>query len=373
MKKKIFFAVLLTVVLLLTGCVPSEVKEEAKQYKKEGVAKIKAYLNDRFEDYVITESEQAILGDLYSEWEISPITTCKVEIGDKNYVFAYDRNDDTYWSDYYYADVVAGFEKMFAEYGNLKDADSCEFKIGRHIEDTDYYLLLHEDETFEDVFTRKQDGDDNYFVECSYYFSNESNFVPSEVKVDKIYDDISDLRIYLHNTDGKGKENYNILDTIQYEDGEFNGRNITIHYAHREIVKINEMYFAYDDNYYDVEISETEYDNDTPESSEYKGVKFINTGEAYLVKATRVNDKAFNNSNYYESYVNDSGITIHYYEDDVDKVLMYCPDCKDDGLFAYDSFNKDMHYMFESKHFNYASMTLRYTGYTEGVLAIYKR
>lgn len=178
-----------------------------------------------------------------------------------------------------------------------------------------------------------------------------------------------DLRIYLHNTDGKGTEKYNILDTIKYEDCENQERELTIDYYHRNIININNMYFVYNDNYFDVIISETDYDIVNPPVNEECIVDFFPIGEAYLVKAERIGTKTFDNNTYYESYDNESGITIQYYERDVDKVLMYYDYDYDmyEHLHVYESLGCTMKYCSDIEDLRYAAMILNPEGSSEAV------
>ena len=81
MKKKVFLAVVsIMVVFLLTGCISWELKNEAKQYKKEGEAKLNAFLEEEFNEYTLNDVEQAITGNGGIGYRVSPFTTCTVTI-----------------------------------------------------------------------------------------------------------------------------------------------------------------------------------------------------------------------------------------------------------------------------------------------------
>ena len=371
MKKKVFLAIVsIMVVFLLTGCISWELKNEAKQYKKEGEAKLKAFLEEEFNEYTLNDVEQAITGNGGIGYRVSPFTTCTVTIDEKSYFFAYDRESDTYWSDYYYDEVVEGLKNKFAEYGILGNADSSSFVIGRYVSNLEAYLLLYEDDNCDKFFECIQSGEYNYEVKCEYYFSNESNFTPAEVNLDFIQQEIGNLYMALYNTDGNGTEKYNITDEIFYNAKDYDGEKMCISYCHYKIEKVNGLYFLYNDNYYDVEVAETEYKGKPENNDRYKDKKFEYTGEAYSIKATRLGDKDIENSDYTDNYVNEFGVNIEYIDNGVDRVFVFYENAeKYEGLYAYDALSQDMEQITSS---SYLSVVLEETGTTDTVWAVFE-
>lgn len=371
MKKNTIGTILLiAIIFLLTGCVSQELREQAKQYKKEGEVKLKAFLEDEFDTFTIDNVEQAIIGNTGTGYQVSAYTTCTVEINGQSYFFAYNRETDTYWSNYYYDEVIDGLEVKLAEYGILGNAESCSLEIGILVEDVDARLLLHEDKNVDDVLECKNTGEYDYSIWAYYYFSNESNFEPKQINLDSLFEEISDIYINLRNTDGKGKEKYNIKDEIVYNANDYDGKEVQVAYYHNKIVKVNGVYFLYNDNYYNVEVSETEYDIEDPNRTLYENKDLKYTEEAYLVKATRIGDKPIKNGTYDECYVNDNGTKIEYDERQTNVVFVYyeTPE-KYEGLYAYQS---KMQEMLRITHNSYPTIELEEKGTTETVLAIYK-
>lgn len=371
MKKQILCVVSLLVVMLLTGCMSESVREEVESLEAEAKNKMEDFLDEEFSDYKIKEVEHIVSGNFIEGWDISQNTRFEVKIDGDNYVFVYRASDDTYWSNYYYDEIIEDFKDMLDEYDALEDADSCELSIGMQVSSPDVYVLLHEDENLESVIEREKNGECFYQSEAFYYYSNERNFCPEELRLDSIYEKMSNLHLVLYNTDGEGKDNENMLDTIECNDYHYDEDEIYITYTHNKWVEVDGMKFSYNDHYYDVEITPIDYDTDDPPRKYYTDVDFKYTDEAYSIKADRVGDIELDRGDYKESYINENDVTVHITEYSVNNFYMYYGK-EYEGLYVYVASEESMNQMNGNDNYNYESIRFNEEGYTKDVFAIYK-
>lgn len=372
MKKHILLPLSLIMAISISGCMPKELREEVASLEAEAKDKMDDFLDKEFSDYKITEVEQIVSGNAIEGWDISQDTRFEVKIDGDNYVFVYSASDDTYWSNYYYGEIIEDFKDMLDEYDALEDADSCELNIGMKVSGPNVYVLLHEDKDLESVIEREEDGECYYESEAFYYYSNERDFCPKELELDSIYEDISNLHLVLYNTDGDGRDRDNIIDTIECNDYHYDEDEIYITYYHNKWVEIGEMKFSYNDNYYDVEITPIDYDNDDPPRKYYTEVDFKYNDEAYAIEADRVGDIELDRGNYNESYINENDVTVHITESNINVFSMYY-DEEYEGLYVYVSSEESMNLMNGSDSYNYESIRFNEEGFTKDVFAIYEK
>lgn len=344
-KRAKLILVITMAMVLLAGCMPKELRNEIKQKEHEAKSCMEDFLEDEFEEYKILSYEQITSGNAIEGWNISSITIFEVKIDGDEYCFAYDSDDDSYWSNYYYDEIVDDLEDELSEYGILEYADSCEINVGKHISNPNVNLLLHKDEDLADVIDRIQDGDDEYFTECFFYFSNEKDFNPKDVALEYIYEDFSNMHLVLYNTDGAGKDLINITDTLDYRDSSNDESRINVTYSHNKIVCINGMYFSYDDNYLDINISSTDFDENDPDRITHTGKRFRRWGDAFRIEVEQIAKTDEIKEKY--NYDNESGFTVNVTYEDFYRFNMYFKHGEYEDKYYYTSSNLKMEYIYE--------------------------
>lgn len=373
MGKRVKFIVLIAMAMaLLVGCMPEELRNEIKQKEREAKACMEDFLEDEFEDYKIVEYGLITSGNVIEGWDISSITIFEVKIDGHEYCFAYDLDDDSYWSNYYYDEIVDDLEDELSEYGILEYADSCEVNVGKHISNPNVNLLLHEDEDVEDVIDRIQDGEDEYFTECYFYFSNERDFNPEDVALEYIYEDFSNMHIVLYNTDGDGKDLINITDTLDYKDSTYDENEIYVKYSHSKFVYVDGMYFSYDDNYYDIEISSIDYDENDPERTTFVGTEFKRWGPAYSIEVEQITETDNTEEKY--DYVSEEGFTVNVTYSNFHRLEMYFTQGKYEDKYLYDSYSQRMEdiYIYSNKSYSTDHIWLKDMDGFSIILAMYE-
>lgn len=372
MNKRVKFVVLIaTVMAMLIGCMPEELREEVKQKEREAKAYMEDFLEDEFGDYKILSYELITGGNVIEGWDISSITIFEVKIDGDEYMFAYDCDDDSYWSNYYYEEIVEDLENELSEYGILENADSSKINVGKHILNPDVYLLLHEDEDLDDVIDRIQDGKEEYYTECYFYFNNEKDFNPTDIALEYIYEDFSDMHLVLYNTDGEGKDTVNITDTLEYRDSSYEENEIRITYSHNKFIYLNGMYFSYDDNYLDVDISSTDFDEDDPDRVTYVDTEFNRWGEAFRVEIEQIAETEEVEEKY--SYVSEYGFTVDVTYECFQRFQIYYEHGKYTDKYMYNSCSQRMENIYEYGAGDYyiEHLWFREVGEVDFVLAMY--
>ena len=373
MGKRVKFIVLIAMIMtVFVGCMPEELRREVKQKEQEARVNMEKFLKDEFGKFKIIGYELITGGNVIEGWDISSVTIFEVKIDGDNYFFAYDCDDDSYWSNYYYDEIVADLEDELSEYGILEYADSCEIAVGKHISNPNVNLLLHEDEDVKDVIDRIQDGEDEYFTECFFYFSNERNFNPTDVAMECVYEDFSNMHIVLYNTDGYGKDIINITDTLDYRDSSYEENKINVTYSHDKFIYIGGMYFSYDDNYLDVNISLTDFDENDPDRTTYPDTKFRRWGEAFRVEIEQIAETEELENKY--SYESENGFTVSVTYEYFQRFDMYFQQGKYTDKYMYNSYSQRMEDIYEYSGRNYSTdyLWFRDIGEARFVLAMYE-
>ena len=339
MKRVLIFSSLM-IATILSGCLSEKEREEVKALERAAKEKMEAFLEDEFEDYKILEYEQYVdLGFLESNY-ISDITEFSVKIDGEKYVFAYCADSDTYWSNYYFDEIFDDLKDKLSNYEILNEAYNYEINIyGNEIRVLEEKLFLHEDKNVDDVIDRMKNSD-AYNMKCSYYFNNKSNFNPTDLGLDCIYNDFSNLKLDLYNTEKDIYDPAYVLDRVTYEDSDRNGYRINVEYSHKKLVFESGRYFSYDDNFYDVNITYIEYDENDPERTNYPETKFKRWGEAYKIKIEKVADIDIKMVE--TSFVNESGIEVKVVYEDYQYLNMYFAKDMYENKYLYNSYSKRM-------------------------------
>lgn len=336
---------------LLTACGMSLAeKKEAKELESVAKKELKFFLKEEFDNFKIKETEQLVSENEMEGFDISDITQFVVEIDDEDYVFAYDAETKKIWSNYHYAKIIQDVESKLNESDVLEQAERCEIQISMSFS-PDVELVLHEDDTWEDVLNRINSDRDVYLIEAFYYYTDQKDFQTFCYQLDKIYEDISCLKINMYNTNEEYKENgglHNVMDSIECQDkyttDEEGQEEIYITYMHNKRVKIDNLLFVYNDHFYDIDITSIEYDENDPPITYYyyQQVDFVCTGQAYEIKGKFISDKERYNSSYTETYVNANEVVVYITEDKINQFAIYYP-CEDfENQYLYQSTSQHM-------------------------------
>ena len=180
------------------------------------------------------------------------------------------------------------------------------------------------------------------------------------------------MHIVLYNTDGDGKDLINITDTLDYKDSTYDENEIYVKYSHSKFVYVDGMYFSYDDNYYDIEISSIDYDENDPERTTFVGTEFKRWGPAYSIEVEQITETDNTEEKY--DYVSEEGFTVNVTYSNFHRLEMYFTQGKYEEKYLYDSYSQRMEdiYIYSNKSYSTDHIWLKDMDGFSIILAMYE-
>lgn len=265
---------------------------ELNKAEKECKRKFEELFEKDFKDYEIKYVEQITDTQGFGAM-ITDIAKCEVEIGKEKYLFFYDNSTDEYFSNFYYEQILNEIKEYYSNTSASKlPSEGMQILLSNSCLYVDDKALFYNDRSFEDILSRnKVEEYPIYDISINCYIKNSVNFCPENYKIEELLEENPNVQITVLKTD-KGYKQSNHNELYLQESYEFSlqeNRDVIIYKKINKKIQHNNIWFIYDGNCLDVEIS-TLTDTDIAKHDSKKIIKEAPINYGFNLKATKKDD-----------------------------------------------------------------------------------
>lgn len=351
MKKRIIAIFLMIVIIFsLSACMSKEQKAEIEEKEKIATELIKDFLSENYNGFKIESVNQVVYGNALQGYDITDITKFVIKNKKTSYVLYYEKETGNVWSNENYEKIVAEIKDELKKTLPLNKAYESQVFINPQIDDS-FKAVRFEDKSLKDIIKRQQDNPFEYKIDAYFYLLSQNNFTPENLKLDSVFTNLTNLELTVFNSKIKLEPNalynandykFNINDTIKicdvnYQKDENKEKEYIVNYQHYNSYKCDDMYFVYNDHYFNVSVNKVNGENiDFTQSSTYPQTEFKRTNKAYEIQSESRKEFLETLSHKY-TYVNIFGTETNVRENNAGELIIYKKKSNDTMEFYFDS------------------------------------